>query len=195
MKIILAAVLMLALAGCVSVAKVDSGDRPIGDRLVVTIDGPWNQLNAPNLGPAQTWTMEGLPVDQLLLYSGIKNGQVIHAERTAAGSGPKPKVFAFRSNMQPDEIVAMFEGMLTRDGSRFELVKLEPAPFGGGKGFRFDYALTRKIDNVQLSGIGYGTVSKGELFAIVYMAPKLAFFARHVARVEQLCRSARVKDI
>jgi hypothetical protein len=194
MKIILTAVIMLALAGCVSVAKVESGDRPIGDRLVVTLDGPWNQLNAPNLGPAQTWTMEGLPVDQLLLYSGIKNGQVIHAERAVSSSGPKPKVFSFRSNMQPDEIVAMFEGMLTRDGSRFELVKLEPAPFGGGKGFRFDYALTRKVDNVQLAGIGYGAVSKGELFAIVYMAPKLAFFPRHVARVEQLCRSARVKD-
>lgn len=195
MKIILVALLMLAVAACVSVAKVESGDRPIGDRLVVTLDGPWNQINAPNLGPAQTWTMEGLPVDQLLLYSGIKTGQTIHAERGAGGSGPQPKVFAFRADMQPDEIVSMFEGMLTRDGSRFQLVKLEPAPFGGGKGFRFDYALTRKIDNVQLTGIGYGTVSKGELFAIVYMAPKLAFFARHVARVEQLCRSAWVKDI
>ena len=195
MKIAAAALLVLALAGCVSVAKVESGDRPVGDRLVVTLDGPWNQLNAPNLGPAQTWTMEGLPVDQLLLYSGIKNGQAIHAERAAGAGGVKPKVFAFRSNMQPDEIVALFEGMLTRDGSRFELVKLEPASFGGGKGFRFDYSLTRKIDNVQLTGMGYGTVSKGELFAIVYMAPRIAFFARHSAKVEQLCRSARIKDI
>jgi hypothetical protein len=176
------------------VAKVETGDRPVGDRLVVTLDGPWNQLNAPNLGPAQTWTMEGLPVDQLLLYSGIKNGQAIHAERAAAG-GVKPKVFAFRSTMQPDEIVALFEGMLTRDGSRFELVKLEPAAFGGGKGFRFDYSLTRKIDNVQLTGVGYGAVSKGELFAIVYTVPRIAFFARHSAKVEQLCRSARIKDI
>ena len=195
MKIVLAALIVMTMAGCVSVAKVESGDKSIGDRLVVTLDGPWNQINAPNLGPAQTWTMEGLPVDQLLLYSGIKDGQVIHAERAVSSSGPKPKVFAFRSTMQPDEIVSMFEGMLTRDGSRFQLVKLEPASFGGGKGFRFEYALTRKIDNVQLAGVGYGTVSKGELFAITYMAPKLAFFPRHVARVEQLCRSARVKNI
>jgi hypothetical protein len=195
MKIAAIAILMLALAGCASVSKVESGDRPVGDRLVVTLDGAWNQLNAPNLGPAQTWTMEGLTVDQLLLYSGIKSGQAIHAERAAAASGDKPKVFAFRSAMQPDEIVSLFEGMLTRDGSRFELVKLEPAAFGGGKGFRFDYSLTRKIDSVRLTGVGYGVVSKGELFAIVYMAPKLAFFARHSAKVEQLCRSARIKDI
>jgi hypothetical protein len=195
MKFIAVAILVLALAGCVSVGKVESGVRPVGDRLVVTLDGPWNQINAPNLGPAQTWTMEGLPVDQLLLYSGLKSGQAIHAERAAGASGVKPKVFEFRSGMQPDEIVALFEGMLTRDGSRFELVKLEPASFGGGKGFRFDYSLTRKIDNVQLTGVGYGTVSKGELFAIVYMAPKVAFFARHSAKVEQLCHSARIKDI
>jgi hypothetical protein len=193
-KLISVAAIVLTLAGCASVAKVDSGDRPIGDRLVVTLDGPWNQFNAPNPGPAQIWTMEGVPVDQLLLYSGIKNGQAIHAERAGPAGADKPKVFAFRSNMQPDEVVALFEGMLTRDGSRFELVKLEPAAFGGGKGFRFDYALTRKVDNVQLRGFGYGMVSKGELFAIVYMAPKIAFFARHAPKVEQMCRSARVKD-
>ncbi len=194
MKTVLAVLLVLALAGCASVSKVESGDRPVGDRLVVTLDGPWNQLNAPGLGPAQTWTMEGLTVDQLLLYSGIKDGQAIHAERAAGAGGVKPKVFAFRSAMQPDEIAALFEGMLTRDGSRFELVKLEPAAFGGTKGFRFDFALTRKIDNVQLNGFGYGAVNKGELFAIVYMAPKLTFFARHAAKVEQLCRSARIKN-
>lgn len=192
MKIVVIALLLLALAGCVAIAKVETGEITIGDRLLVTIDGAWNKINAPNMGPAQIWTMEGLPVDELLLYSGIKNGEAIHAERSAGGS--QQKVFAFRSNMQPDEIAALFEGMLTRDGSRFKLVKLEPALFGGIKGFRFDYSLTRKIDNVQLSGIGYGAVSKGELFAIVYMAPQLAFFARHVARVEQLSRSARVKE-
>ena len=193
-KLFSVAVFAFTLAGCASVAKVESGDRAIGDRLMVTLDGPWNQLHAPGLGPAQTWTMEGLPVDQLLLYSGIKNGQAIHPERAGPAGADKPKVFAFRSTMQPDEIVALFEGMLTRDGSRFELVKLEPATFGGGKGFRFDYALTRKVDNVQLRGFGYGTVSKGELFAIVYMAPKIAFFARHAPKVEQMCRSAKVKD-
>jgi hypothetical protein len=132
--------------------------------------------------------MEGLPLDQLLVYSGIKNEQLIHAEGPASR-----KNFAFRSTMQPDEIVAMFEGMLTRDGSSFKLVKLGPASFGGAKGFRFEFALTRRVDNVQLSGMGYGTVSNGELFAIVYQAPRLAFFPRHQPRVEQIARSARIK--
>jgi hypothetical protein len=183
---------VLALSGCASVAKIESGDRAIGDRLIVKLDGAWNHIDAPGMGPAQTWTMEGLPVDQLLLYSGVTDGQVVHA--TAAGGDGKRKDFTFRSSMQPDQIAAMFEGMLTRDGSSFRLSKLEPMSFGGLKGFRFEYALTRKVDGVQLSGVGYGAVSRGELFAILYMAPRLGFFARHAPQVERMARSARVKE-
>ena len=191
MKKLIVALFLLGLSGCVSVAKIESGDKTIGDRLVVSLDGAWNHVNPSGSGPAQTWTMEGLPIDQLLLYSGLKDDQAIHEAGPGGGSR---KTFNFRSTMQPDEIAALFEGMLTRDGSSYKLVKLEPATFGGSKGFRFEYSLIRKIDNVQLSGVGYGTVSRGELFAIVYMAPRLAFFARHVAGVESMARSARVKE-
>ena len=191
LKIVATFFLLLAFAGCVSVAKVETGERSIGERLVVTIDGPWNHVESPLLGPAQTWTMEGLPVDQLLVYSGIKNEQVVHAE--SPGAGDTRKRFAFRANMQPDQIVAMFEGMLTRDGSKFDLAKLEPMTFGGQKGFRFEYSLIRRADNVRLSGVGFGAVSKGELFAILYLAPRLTFFDRQKARVELMAKSARIK--
>src|SRR5574340_1235233 len=174
MKRLMIVLCVLALAGCVAMAKVETGDHAIGERLAVKLDGAWNYLEAPGLGPARTWTMEGLPVDQLLLYSGLKDGELVHA----SSGGGKQKDFAFRANMQPDEIVAMFEGMFTRDGSSFKLVKLEPSNFGGLRGFRFEYALLRKVDNVMLSGVGWSVVSKGELFAIIYMAPRLGFFAR-----------------
>jgi hypothetical protein len=189
MKKLTAVVLALALAGCANVAKMDSGDQALGTRLVVTLDGPWNQVNAPGLvGPAQTWTMEGLPVDQLRIYSGIKDGEPIDTAR-----GGNAKRIDFRAGMQPDDIVGMFESMLTRDGSTFKLDKLEPWTFGGEKGFRFEFTFTRKIDGVVNSGIGYGTVSKGELFALLYAAPRLGFFPRHKDKVDQIARSARLK--
>ena len=87
----------------------------------------------------------------------------------------------------------LFRSVLALDGSQFQLTKLEPATFGGGKGFHFEYSLMRKVDGVTLSGMGYATVSKGELFALVYQAPRLTFFSRHKDRVEQIARSARVK--
>jgi len=190
MKLFLALLAAASLAACTSVAtkKIESGQTTVGDRLQVTLEGAWNHVSAPGMGPAQTWTMEGLPIDQLLIYSGIKDGEVIHSQ---AGGGER-KSFSFRGNMQPDELVAMFEGMLTRDGSSFKLAKLEPSSFGGGKGVRFEYAIVRKVDNVPLSGVGFATVSNGELFALLYNAPRLGFFDRHQARVEQIARSAKV---
>lgn len=185
----LVALLAAFLAGCApQMTKVDSGERTVGERLLLTIEGPWNYVNAPNSGPAQTWTMEGLPIDVLLVYSGIKDDELVHSDRSGG-----QKAFKFRSNMQPDQVVAMFEGMLTRDGSSFKLARLEPVVFGGEKGFRFEYSLIRKVDNVQLTGVGYGAVSKGELFALLYHAPRLALFARHQPRVEQIARTARFK--
>lgn len=190
MKVVATFFVVLLLAGCASVTKVESGQRAIGERLTVTLQGAWNYIDAPGLGPAQVWTMEGMPVDQLLLYSGLKDGQAVHA----TGGGAQAKTFAFRASMQPDEIVALFEGMLTRDGSRFALTKLSPVPFAGKTGFRFDYTLIRKIDNVQLTGIGWGMVDKGELYAIIYTAPRIVFFERHRPGVEQIAMSARLKN-
>lgn len=188
----LALLLVLAsLGGCVSVAKVESGSRVLGERMTVRLEGAWNHVNAPGMGPGETWTMEGLTVDRLMFYSGIRDGQVIHPEQPGAS---QMKKFSFRSSMQPDEIVAMFEGTLTRDGSSFKLLKLEPATFGGLKGFRFDYAFTRKQDNVRLTGFGYSAVSKGELFAVLYMAPRMGFFPRHAPSADQISRSALIKE-
>jgi hypothetical protein len=189
MKTLLGLALVVFLAACTTVAtkKVDSGDNTIGDRLRVTIDGPWNQITAPGMGPAYIWTMEGLPVDQLRIYSGIKDGEVIHDTRNTS-----LKSFSFRSNMQSDELVSMFEGMLTRDGSTFKLVKVEPSTFGGGKGVRFEYAMVTKEDSLPLTGVGYATVDNSELFALLYNAPRLGFFPRHQGRVEQIARSAKI---
>jgi hypothetical protein len=190
MKILPIVVLLAVLAGCATVSKVETGEQAVGERLRVTLEGPWNRVEAPGLGPAQVWTMEGLPVDQLLVYSGIKNDELVHA--AGGGRDGKAKDFAFRSGMQPHEIAAMFEGMLTRDGSQFKLLRLEPASFGAERGLRFEYSLVRRADNVQLAGVGYAVVSKGELFALLYHAPRLAFFPRHKPRVEQIARSVRL---
>jgi hypothetical protein len=103
------------------------------------------------------------------------------------------KDFTFRKTMQTEEIVSMFEGTLSRDGSTFKLKKVEPFAFGGKKGFRFEYERIRKIDGVRLSGIGFGAVDREELFALVYQAPRLTFFPRHQARVEAIAKAVVIK--
>lgn len=189
MRIVIAVFVAVFAAGCTTVAKMESGEQTVGERLVVNLEGAWNHLSGPGIGPAHTWTMEGLPIDQLRIYVGIKDGEVIHQPDRSG----KLKNFSFRSGMQAEEVVAMFEGVLTRDGSVFNLVKLEPTSFAGQKGFRFEFSVIRKVDNLRISGVGYGTVFKGELYAMLYAAPQLGFYARHQRSVEHMARSARLK--
>jgi hypothetical protein len=190
MNKLLPILLAALLAACGTVKKVESGNHTLGDRLAVSIDGSWNHLDFPGIKPAQIWTMEGITVDELLIYTGIKDGTQMHPENPSAS---KQKNFVFRSDMPAEAIVAMFEGVLSRENATFKLLKLEPYKFGGRSGFRFEYERIRKIDNVQQLGIGFAAVDKGELFAMIYHAPRLTFFPRHQGRVEAMARAAMIK--
>lgn len=182
--------LALLLASCASVRKVESGANAVGERMSIHVDGNWNHLDFPGIKPAQVWTMEGITIDELLVYSGIRDGQAMHPD---APAGSKQKNFVFRKAMQTEEIVSMLEGVLSRDGSSFKLLKLEPYAFGGRKGFRFEYERIRKVDNVQMRGVGFGALDKDELFALVYQAPRLTFFPRHQARIESIAKAVTIK--
>ena len=193
MRRLLLVLLAFELAGCAVVPKmekVDSGQQNVGARLELTLDGAWNHFQSAQIAPARVWTMEGLPVDELRVFAGVKPGEAIDA---GAPEVAGTKKIEFRSGMHADEIVAMFEGLYTKGGSTFKLDKLEPWSFGGEKGFRFEFTFTRKVDGVVNLGVGYGTVSKDELFALLYFAPRLGFFPRNKDKVEDIARSARLK--
>ena len=182
--------LALALAGCAAVSKVNTGETLVRNRLSVTVDTAWNQFERGMGDNTPTWTVEGITVDALQFYVGIKDGEPIAATPNN-GKGVLP--LKFHANMQPADIVALYQGLFTRDGSSFTLDKLEPAEFVGTRGFRFEYSLTRKVDDVRLRGVAYAAVRNGELFVINYSAPRLAFFPKYAAQVEALARTAKVK--
>ncbi|MFM8900267.1 MAG: hypothetical protein ACKOF9_10020 [Burkholderiales bacterium] len=179
----------LTLVGCAMVSKVNTGEIVVRDRMTVTVKDAWNQFEAGMADNAPTWTKEGVAVDALKFYVGIKNGDLIAP--TPAGQNAKP--LAFQSSMKAAEVSALYQALLTRDGSSFTLEKLEPTSFAGSPGFRFEYSLVRKQDDVRLRGIAVGAVRGGELFLIHYSAPRLAFFPKYAPQVETLIQSARIK--
>jgi len=185
------AALVLLLGACAApVTKVSTGDALVGNRLAVKVDTAWNQFSHGLTDNTPTWTIEGITIDALQFYPGIKDGQPIASTpNNAKGVAP----LTFKASMQPADIVALYQSLLTRDGSSFTLDKLEPTDFLGGKGFRFEYSLNRKIDDVPMRGLAYGTVRNGELFVIVYSAPRLVFFPRYQGRVENLVRNVQLK--
>ena len=185
-----ALVAALVLAGCAQVTKVASGETVLRNRLSVTVTTPWNQFERGMGDNTPVWTIDGITVDALQFYVGLKDGELI-APTPSEPKGVLP--LAFKAAMQPADVVALYQGLWTRDGSRFTLDKLEPAEVAGTPGFRFEYQLTRKLDDVHLRGVAWGTVRSGELFLINYSAPRLGFFPRGIGSVEALVKTARVK--
>jgi hypothetical protein len=192
MRRVLVVVVTALVAGCAAMAKVDPGQQVVGDHLVVDLDGPWNKFNRKALAglDVPTWTVEGFTVDRLQFFVGIKDGEPI-ADRPKGAKEQRP--LTFHATMKAHEIVALFEGLYTQDGSTFTLDGIEPVPFVGGPGFKFRYTLIRRSDDVKLSGVGYGAVQNGELTAIVYSAPRLGFFPRYQAQIEKMALGARLK--
>jgi hypothetical protein len=182
---------LLLAAGCAQVSKVASGQVTVGGRMVVDADKDWNQFEQTLSDGTPTWTKEGIAVDELKFYVGLKDGALL-APTPSEPKGQPPLVF--KSGMQAAEIVALFERRYSRGGSTFTLEKVVPVPFVGGGGYRFEFSSIRKVDDLRLRGVGWFAVRNGELWAITYTAPRLAFFPAGLAEAESVARSARIKS-
>lgn len=191
MKRLFLLLILLLVGGCATVAKVESGDQLVGDRLAVKLDGPWNRFEGMAGFPVPTWTVEGITVDRLQFFVGIKDGSPLVAQGSAAA---EKRPLTFRTSMQPDEIVALFQTLLTGDGSSFTLEKADPVQFLGGPGIRFEFSLIRRVDEVRLSGFGYARTHQGALYAILYQAPRLGFYPRYQPQVEKMAQSAGLRS-
>jgi len=176
----------LALAACAQLSQVTSGDRVVAGKIAVHTDIAWNQFERGVEVP--TWTLDGVTVDALQFYAGVADGTAI----APSPNGKEMRPLTFHANMQAADIVALYQGLWTRDGSTFTLDKLAPVNFVGAKGFRLDYTLVRKVDDVRLKGVAYGAVRDGKLYVINYSAPRLTFYPKHITQVESLIQSARV---
>jgi len=181
---------VLLLAACAQVSKVADGDVVVRERLVVTVDTPWNQFERTMADKVPTWTNEGLTIDALQFFVAIKDGELI-SPTPSEPKGQRPLVF--RAGMQAAEVVDLFQTLWTRDGSSLTIDKVAPEAFMGGNGFRIDYSRVRKVDEVRLQGVAWGVVHNGELYVIHYSAPRLAFFGRYLPRVEALAKTARAR--
>jgi hypothetical protein len=190
-RILLALATAALLSGCAAVTKVGPGDTLIGERIAVPTDAAWNQLKPPFAqGKASAmWTQEGITIDQLNFYVGLRDG-----DELAPTMSKDQRPLAFKAAMQPHEIVALFESFYSRDGSSFKLDKLEPTDFLGQRGWRANFTVVRKFDEVRLAGTAWGTVRNGELYAMTFSAPAVGFGPRLAPKVEKLASAARFKS-
>lgn len=195
MKKLVACLLIAMLGACTSIVKVE-GDQVVNGRMVVRVSEAWNKVSLPGATqPYETWTQEGLPLDHLRFWAVIPAGaSLMTAPRVNSADQKAPRVSTYVAGMQPDQLVNLFETLYSIDGSIVTLSKVEPATFVGEKGAHFAFSMMRKADGVEMKGLGWLAVHKGQLYAASFVAPrKSLFFGRLAPKAESVVKSARVQ--
>jgi hypothetical protein len=195
MKKLLVLLLVFTLSACTSIVKVE-GEQVIKNRMSLKLPDAWNKVQLPNdRQPFEVWTQEGLTIDALRFWAAVPSkGELVKAPPGNVPQGGKnARVPTFVAGMEADQLVNLFEIMYSADGSSVTINKVESTVFAGEKGIRFEFAVLRKSDDVQMLGIGWVSVKKDELFAATFLAPKLSFFARLQSKAESVVKSAQIK--
>lgn len=200
MKRLLLLLAVVLLAACTSMTKV-VGEQVVGERLVVNVPGAWNRVvDRSEQPPYESWTQEGLPLDHLRLWAGVRPGQPLltkWATYSRAADAKDPRVPTFRTGLTPEKLVRLFEEVYAPSGT-VGITKVEPTVFAGEKGVRFEFTLARRSDDLNLRGVGWVAVRPDpvwgeELYAATFVAPKLSFYDRLLPMAEAVVKSARVR--
>ena len=190
----------LLLAACTSMTKVE-GEQRVGERLVVNVPGAWNRVvDRSEKPPYESWTQEGLPLDHLRLWGGVRPGQPLltkWATYSRAEDAKEARVPTFRTGLTPEKLVRLFEAVYATSGT-VNVTKVEPTVFAGQPGVRFEFSLARRADDLELRGVAWVAVRPDpmwgeELYAASFVAPKLSFFDRLLPLAEAVVKSAHVR--
>jgi hypothetical protein len=195
MKRLLALVLALLLAACTTIAKVE-GEQVVNGKLAVKVPAAWNKVTDPwEGGPYDIWTQEGIPLDHLRLWAGVKSGKALVAKPTVFFRAPDekdPRYPTFIAGLPPDKLVSLFEALYANEGT-VNITRVEPTVFAGQKGVRFEFTLARRADDLTLKGVGWVAEHNKELYAATFAAPRLTFFPKLLPMAEAVVATARIK--
>ena len=100
-------ILMLSvavLAGCASIAKLDS-EQTFNGKMTVKFAQAWNKINLPGAQqPFELMTQDGFTLDQLRIWPGIAPAVALVAEPPKNAQGKAPRVPQFAQGMKLDEL-------------------------------------------------------------------------------------------
>ncbi len=200
MKRLVPFALALVLAACANVSRMD-GEQVVNERLAVHLTDAWNKVSDPwDIDPYDTWTQEGIPLDHLRFWGGVRPGQPLMTKPAVfsrAADAKEPRVPTFRPGLPPEKLVSLFEELYATAGT-VTITKVQPAVFAGQNGVRFEFTLARRRDDLDMRGVGWVAVKADptwgeELYAATFVAPKLAFYQRLLPMAEDVVQSARIK--
>lgn len=175
----LQAVKLITRGVAVSVAK---------SPLTVTPAIDWNRIGARPGRNAESWTLNGLSLDDVTFYGGIANDTTLFRDAKKK-TGPLPR---FSSTMLIPDIAQLFESSyrVSVGTSLMTIDSAEPATFVGKPGFRFTYNFVVQGEEVRRKGEAMGAVVDGKLYMMTYEAPAIHYFDAALGSFRQLAQSA-----
>lgn len=156
--------------------------------MTVTPGEDWNRWSVRPSKRGETWTLDGVGLNELSFFGGVLPGEAIYRERSKKDE-PLPK---FDARMLPPDIVQAVEGsyrILLRT-SLFAIDTVEPASLGGNRGVRFTYHYTVQDEEVRRKGEGRAAVVGGKLYLITFAAPEIHYFDAGIAEARRIMDSA-----
>lgn len=202
MKRLIPILLALLLAACANVSRMH-GEQVVNERLVVHLTDAWNRVSDPwDVDPYDTWTQEGIPLDHLRFWGGVRPGQPLMTKPAVfsrASDAKEPRVPTFRPGLPAEKLVSLFEELYATAGT-VTITRVQPAVFAGQNGVRFEFTLSRRRDDLEMQGVGWVAVRPDEtwgeeLYAATFVAPKLAFYQRLLPMAETVVKSARIREV
>ena len=156
--------------------------------LTVTPDRDWNRLGSRVGRNAESWTLDGLSLNDITFYGGIADDQTLFKEIDKKEK-PLPR---FSKTMLLPDVASLFEGSyrIANGTSLFTIDSIEPSMFAGRPGFHFAYSFTVETDEVRRKGEAVGAIVDGRLYMITFEAPVIHYFARDVDAFRNLAASA-----
>ncbi|MGH7356408.1 MAG: hypothetical protein ACRELS_17760 [Candidatus Rokuibacteriota bacterium] len=138
---------------------------------------------AERTGNVERWTVDGVQLESLRFFTGIKDDTPLVASATDDARRPR-----FHIGMtDPDLMELVVRSLFPSNAAPAEL---SGARLGGMPGFRFEVRYTAG-NGMERRALVAGVVVKERLHVIVYEAAAIHYYARYLPEVERLLGTVR----
>ena len=141
----------------------------------------WNRWSRRPATKGETWTKDGLLLNQLDFFGQVADGETVYKERSKS-ERPLPK---FKSDMLLPDLATLFEANFSIENNitQFEVTEIAPAMLGGANGLKLTYDYALPGESLQRRGEARMAVHNGELYVVNFTAPRLHFFDQNIEEV------------
>jgi hypothetical protein len=169
---------------------VEPGAQPIGDGMTVSKTKAWVQIVQPYApkGPDQVWTLDGIGLNALMLYGGAKDGDILIKVKGDDKVQP-PKFASGMDGLELQELIGTTVSRALAGGIAVDMLSLTPATFMGAPGFATEFAFPT-TDGLEMRGYASGANIGGDLYLLIFVAPRIHYYEKDVAEVRAIAASA-----